>query len=156
MNASPKLMLSGGHGIDPGRRFALACIMAGRTMHKVRRFLAALVALSVATMPAVSFATAPQHALPAVAQASSHTSMPDCHGMKADQRAPVEHEKDNCFNCKTGVCTPDACQAKCSSVVGDLPHESKLALPVPVRLLSAASAQFDVTHLRPPLPPPRV
>lgn len=81
--------------------------------------------------------------------------MPDCHGMKADPRAPAEHEKDNCFNCKTGVCTSDACQAKCSSVVGDLPRESALALPAPVQLLFAVSAQFDVTHLRPPLPPPR-
>jgi hypothetical protein len=81
--------------------------------------------------------------------------MPDCHGVKADQPAPVEHEKQSCPKCKTGVCTPDACQVKCSNVVGDLPREANLTLPAPVRLLFAASAQFDVIHLRPPLPPPR-
>jgi len=123
-------------------------------MRKVRRFLAALVALSVATVPAVSFAAVPQHA-PAMQPVSSHGAMPDCHAMTADQPAPVEHEQDNCPKCKTGVCTPDACQVTCASVVGDLPRESKLALPAPVRLLFTASAQFDVIHLRPPLPPPR-
>lgn len=137
---------------DPGRRFALACGMARPTMRKVRRFLAALVALSVATVPAVSFAAVPQHA-PGMNRVSSPGAMPDCHGMKADQ--PVEHEQDNCPKCKAGVCTPDACQVKCSNVIGHLPRESKLALPTPVRLLFTASAQFDVIHLRPPLPPPR-
>lgn len=144
------------HRIDPGRRFALACIMARGTMLKVRRLVGILAALSVAVMPAVAFAAAPNHAPPSLQHVSSHAGIPDCHGMKAGQSAPVEHEKDNCFKCKTGVCTPDACQAKCSSVVGDLPRESKLALPAPGQLLFAASAQFDVTHLRPPLPPPRV
>lgn len=114
-----------------------------------------LVALSVAAMPVVSFAAAPQHALSAVEHVSSHTTMPDCHGMKADQRAPVEHDEENCPKCKTGVCTPDACIVKCASVVGDLPREIKLSVPAPMRLLLSASAQFDVIHLRPPLPPPR-
>jgi hypothetical protein len=129
--------------------------MARRTILGFRRFLATLVALSVATMPVVSFAAAPQHAPPAMEHVSSHAGMPDCHGMKADQPAPVEHEKENCPKCKAGVCTPDACQVKCSNVVGDLPRESKLALPAPLRLVFPASAQFDVIHLRPPLPPPR-
>ena len=146
---------AGRYRIDPGSRSPLACGMARRTILNVRRFLAIVVALSVAAMPAVSFAAAAQHALPAAKHVSSHAAMPDCHGMKADQPAPVEHEKENCPKCKTGVCTPDACQVKCSNAVGDLPRESKLALPAPVRLLFSASAQFDVIHLRPPLPPPR-
>lgn len=82
--------------------------------------------------------------------------MPDCHGMTTDQSTPAEHQMEHCPKCDSGACTPDACQVKCSSVVGDLPREFyKLALPAPVRLLFAASAQFDVIHLRPPLPPPR-
>ena len=124
-------------------------------MGNVRRFLAMLVALSVATMPAVSFAATPQHAAPAMEPMSSHAGMPNCPGMKADQHAPAEHEKENCPKCKAGFCTPAACHAKCSNVVGDLPRESKLALPAPLRLVFPASAQFDVIHLRPPLPPPR-
>lgn len=86
---------------------------------------------------------------------SSYDAMPDCHGMKADQPATVDHEQGNCPKCKAGVCTPDACQVTCASVVGDLPRESKLVLRAPMRLLFSASAQFDVIHLRPPLPPPR-
>lgn len=119
-------------------------------MGNVRRFLAMLVALSVAIMPAVSFAAAP-----AMEHVASHADMPDCHGMKADQPAPVEHEKENCPKCKTGFCTPDACQAKCSNVVGDLPREAHLVRPAPVHLLFSGSVQFNVIHLRPPLPPPR-
>jgi hypothetical protein len=124
-------------------------------MRKVRQFLAMLVALSVASMPAVSFAAAPQHALPAMEHVASHTAVPDCHGMKGDLPAPVEHDKENCPKCKAGICTPDACLVKCASVVGDLPREIKLSVPTPMRLLLSASAQFDVVHLRPPLPPPR-
>ncbi len=146
-------MLSPGHRIDPGHRFALACIMA-RQISKLRRYIGALVALSVAVTPGIG-AAAPKQAAEHIERVSSHVDMPDCHGMKADRPAPVEREKETCPNCKSGVCTPDACQVKCSNVVGDLPRESKLALPAPVRLLFAASARFDVIHLRPPLPPPR-
>jgi len=114
-----------------------------------------LVALSVAIVPAASFAAAPLHAMPAMEHVASHADMPDCHGMKVDQPAPVGHEHDNCPKCKAGACTPHACQFKCSSVVGDLPRESKLARPAPLRLVFPASAQFGAVHLRPPLPPPR-
>lgn len=109
-----------------------------------------LVALSVAVVPAASFAAVSQ-----VEHGSSHIGMPDCHGIKADQPAPVEHEKENCPKCKTGVCTPQACMVKCASVVGDLQREIKLSVPGPMRLLMSASAQFNAIHLRPPLPPPR-
>lgn len=129
--------------------------MTWRTISVPRRLLAILVALSVAMTPAVSFAAASQQAASAMEHVASHANMPDCHGMKADQPAPVEHEKENCPKCKAGFCTPDACQVKCASVVGDLPRESKLAFPAPLRLVFPASAQFDVIHLRPPLPPPR-
>ncbi|MGE3228968.1 MAG: hypothetical protein AB7J30_05980 [Hyphomicrobium sp.] len=112
-------------------------------------------ALSVAVAPAVSLAAAPTHSASAAERVTSHAGMPDCHGVKADQPAPVAHEKENCPKCKSGVCTPGACQANCSNVVGDLLRESKLAFAAPVRLLFSASAPFDVIHLRPPLPPPR-
>ncbi len=114
-----------------------------------------VVALSVAAMPTVSFAAASRHASPPTEQVVSNAGMPDCHGMKVDRYSPVEHEKEHCPKCKTGVCTPAACHVKCSNVVGDLPRESKLALPAPLRLEFPASAQFDMIHLRPPLPPPR-
>jgi hypothetical protein len=87
--------------------------------------------------------------------ASSHAGMPDCHGMTSEQPKPAEHQKEHCPKCISGACTPAACQLKCSNVVGDLPRESKITLPAPVRLGFAASAIFNVIHLRPPLPPPR-
>lgn len=73
-------------------------------------------ALCVAIAPGVSLAAAPTHAIPAV----THADMPDCHGMKADQPAPHEHDKEPCPKCKVGACTPDACLIKCSNAVGDL------------------------------------
>lgn len=129
--------------------------MASRTALKLRRIMAALVAMCIAAMPVLSFAAEPGHATPSIAHASSHAAMPDCHGMKTEQPTPAEHEKEHCPKCMGAVCTPDACQVKCSSVVGDLPREQKITLPAPVRLVFAAAAQFDVVHLRPPLPPPR-
>lgn len=115
----------------------------------VRRFLATLVALSVAAMPAVSFAAAPERAAWAMQHTLNHSEMPDCDGMKA------EHQKEHCPKCKSGACTPAACQLTCSNVVGDLPHQHKIMLPAPARLGFAASAIFDAIHPRPPLPPPR-
>jgi hypothetical protein len=150
-----KLTIPLGRRIDAGCRFAIACLMARRTMPTVRWFMGTIVALCVAVSPAIASAAVPLHALPAVEHVAGRVGMPDCHGMKADQPAPVEHQKEHCPKCKTGVCTPDACQVKCSNAVGDVPHGSELALPVPVRLAFPVSAQFDVINLRPPLPPPR-
>jgi hypothetical protein len=80
--------------------------------------------------------------------------MPDCHGMTANQPAP-QHNKEQCPKCKVGACTPDACQVKCSTTVGDLPRAYELAFSVMPRPAVPAAMRFDVIYLRPPLPPPR-
>ena len=141
--------------IDRGGVFPLAWAMANG-MLRLRRSLGALVALCVAAAPGVSLAAAPTHAKPAVTQGLNNADMADCHGTTAGHPAPQEDDKEQCPKCKIGVCAPDACQVKCSNVVGDLPRAYELAFSVMPGPSVPSSIRFDAIHLRPPLPPPRV
>lgn len=131
--------------------------MGQRSVRALRTVLSVLVALCVAVAPLASLAaTSPAKGSASVGHVVGHDTMPDCHGAKAKQPAPVKPQKDRCPDCGDGVCVSDVCQLKCFNALGDLPRGLTTLHVAPTRLGVGDARDFRFVQIRPPLPPPRV